>query len=838
LAALQAAVSLALFHDYVFGYKFFAFADIGCDSVTLYTPMLIYMATPENWAGAWSFNVGLGAVMPLISPPLSPFTLLGIAAGPEHVLDMRIWVYLTKIFAGGAAFYGFVLAIGARREIALVVALGYSFCGFVATDGQADPFATEFVVYAVILWTIARYAAHRDTWLIPLAVAFAGYSGAFMFSVGVFVAYAFAAATLASDRPRATAAIWLRSILPRCAVGLLLAAPMVLPLVFQLLDSPRVTGAQSAFSARLSELLSPNDPVTILIEFAGLFHKNILGVGDLHKGWMNYHDSPVFFVGVLPLLLIPQLWRGSRTDRRILSAGGLALGLFIALPAIRYLAFGFGLDYFRVNSLWISILLLVLFARALGCVAERGIDRWLLGGTAAAVLAIWLILLAGELHPWLSMPHAMMILAFLGVAFLLSLALGRVLQWRQFASLVLGFVAIEAAVINYPSFHAQRKAVTRETPGYNDKTMDALAYLKTRDPGFYRVEKTYHSMSLNDALAQGYMGVKSYWFQGASMVGFYSDLELLPRRSPIKNFTNWLPSFGDRFVLNSLVGVKYMITKSALDWPGFRRIYETGGLSIYENDLALPLGVVYGEQFLRERFAALSVGGKDFAMANAVIVDSLRGAAPRVFDDRQLTRESADWPGFRRIYKTGGLSILETELALPRGVVPSSREFLRERHATLSVGAKDFAMANAAIVAGQRGAAGQVFDVRQSTRENADWLRDNYFTPVRLLQRRGMVVERFSHGHITGTIASDVAGVLVFSIPYAKGWSVVVDAVEQPVFRANLGMLATEIARGEHRIELRYSLPGLIPGLFIGLLGLLGIWVLGALERRSSPPAG
>jgi uncharacterized membrane protein YfhO len=95
-----------------------------------------------------------------------------------------------------------------------------------------------------------------------------------------------------------------------------------------------------------------------------------------------------------------------------------------------------------------------------------------------------------------------------------------------------------------------------------------------------------------------------------------------------------------------------------------------------------------------------------------------------------------------------------------------------------------------------------------------------------------MVVERFSHSRISGKIASDVSGVLVFSIPYAQGWSVAIDGVEQPVFSANLGLLATEISRGEHRIELRYSLPGLMPGLLVGLFGMLCIGLLGALGRR------
>ena len=750
LAALQAAVSLALFHDYLFGDKFFAFVDIGSDTFAQFVPTLMHLATPANWASAWSFNVGLGAVLPI---SLSPFTLLSIAAGPEHVLDLRIWVYLVKIFAGGAAFYGFVLASGARREVALVVALAYSFSGYVMTDGQWDPSSTEFVAYALILWAIASHARHPNVWFIPVAIAFAAYSGAFIFSVGVFVVYVFAAALVVSDQRLATITIWLRSILPQCAAGLLLAAPVVVPLIFHLLDSPRITGAQSGFGNRVHELLSTNDAVTVLIQLASLFHKNILGVGNQHAGWMNYLESPVFYVGVLPLLMIPQLWRGSPADRRILVAGCLVLTLFIALPTVRYLAYGFGLDYFRINSLWISILLLAMFARALSCVAEHGIQRWLLGATGT-VLAAGLLLLEGQLRPFLSVPHVIKILVFLSVALRLGLALEPTLQWRRFVMLLIGVVAIEAAVINYPSFHAQRKAVTRLTPGYSDGTTGALAFLKTRDQGFYRVEKTYNSVAFCDALAQGYMGVKSYWFQGASMVGLYSDLGLLPQQSPIKNFTNWLPDFSGRFVLNSLVGVKYIVARSPIDWVGYRQIHAANGLLIYENELALPLGAVYERQFPRDKFAALSIEAKDITMANAVIVDELRGATPRTFDVQQLRRSSADW------------------------------------------------------------------------------LSDNYVEPARRLQRRGMIVEHFSHGHITGRIASDIPGVLVFSIPYAKGWSITVDSIEQPLFRAHLGMLAADVLDGDHRVELRYALPGLKLGLLVGIFGLLGIWALGALERR------
>jgi uncharacterized membrane protein YfhO len=757
LISLQALVSLVLFHDYLSGDKFFAFVDIASDTYHQFVPILMHMASPANWDSAWSFNVGLGASAPL---SFDPFTLLGIAGGPAHVLDLRIWVYLAKIATGGAAFYGFALALGARRESALIVALAYSFCGYVMTDGEWDPSATDFAAYAIILCAFARQAKRGSFWLVPASIAFAIYAGVFVFSIGIFVIYMFLAATVASDRPAVTAQRWLRSVFPKCLLGLALAAPVVVSLAYRYLDSPRITGAQAAFGNRLREILTLNDNSTVLIQLAGFFHKNLLGIGIHHYGWMNYLESPVFYVGVLALLIIPQLWRGTRIDRRILVAGGIFLILFIALPAIRYVAFGFGLDYFRVNNLWVSILLLVLFARALEVIAVRGIGGWLLAGTFS-VLALVLFDVHLDLLPSLSLAHESKIEALACVGLILAaLFAGQAIQWKQFAALALVFVAADCIVVNYATFHERRQPVTSMTTGYKDETVPALAFLRARDHGFYRVEKTYNSVSFCDALVQDYMGVKSYWFQDAGVTGFFSDLGLLPRRSRIKNYTNWLPNFGGRFVLYSLVGVKYIIANQALEWPGFRKIHETGSLAILENDLALPLGVLYERQYPRGEFMKMKPEAKDITMVNAVIVDQPRGTSPRIFD-----------------------------------------------------------------------AAGQY------SRQSPDWLEDNYMAPARLLKSRGMVIEKFSHGHIVGTVDSAVPGVLAFSIPFAKGWSVAVDGIARPLFSANLGMLATDLTKGRHRIELRYALPGLVPGMFIGLLGLLALLVANSVARYLPPAA-
>lgn len=753
VVVFQVAMALLLFHDFIFGPKYFAFFDIGSDTFFQFVPATVFMASPANWSSAWSFNFGLGNLGQL---PANPYSLLAIAGGPERVLDLRIWVYLAKILTGGLAFHAFLRASGSRAEIAAIGAIAFSFCGFVTTDGQWDPHATEFACYPVVLWAIARHVNKPTLWHIPLAIAFSVYSGIFAFSLGVFVAYAFVAALLVSRQPLTTLSTWLRSVFPLSLAGIVLAAPALLPNVYVLLNSPRITGAQAVFSDRLRELFTLNSPALLATELSGLFHKNLLGVGNAHHGWMNYLEGPGFFVGMLPLLLIPQLWRGSSIDRRMLAAGLAALALFFLAPAVRYAAFGFGLDYFRVNNLWVSLLLLLLFAKALEVVAVSGLHR-VTALASVLVVFVSLAFLEQAVGQSLSRDHALRIIGGLLIAILLLAALAwQWISWRRFAFLACLFVAAEAVLVNYPAFHANREVVTDRTPGYNDETMQALAALKSRDPGFYRVEKTYNSVSLCDALAQGYFGVKSYWFQNSSTVGFYSDLNLIPKRSGVKNFTNWLPNFGERFPLYSLMSVKYMLADRTLVWPGFNKIGETAQLNIYENVFALPLGVVYDKQFPRERFMQLPNAVRDTVLLHAAVVDRPLGSSPPVFDENML------W------------------------------------------------------------------------REGIDRLAENYAQPARTLQRRGLAIERFSPGRIVGNINSDVAGLLVFSIPYSKGWSISIDGAEAEPFVANLGMLATQISAGAHRVELRYALPGLLPGIALASIALLAMITMTRIRQRRS----
>ena len=752
LLGLQCIVATFVYFDFMTGSKYFAFADAGNDSYFQFIPLAMHLANylaTEGFPG-WSFQLGLGANLGILT---DPFLLASAQFGVAAVPGGRIWFYLLKIICGGAFFLGGLLALEIRREAALASALAYSFCGYMLIDGQWDLLATEFVFFALLFWALAYHLNHRSLVFLPLAIAAAVTSSFFMpYYIGIFLLYVLVAELIVCQGRCAVLRRWAREIAPLALLGLLLAAPIIIPNVFQLLDSPRVSGSQATFSARLDELLSINDWLTIFSELAGFWHKSLLGVGSDYRGWMNYLDGPGFYVGVLPLLLIPQLWRGSRRDRACLRALLAMLVFYVLSPFLRFAAFGFNLNYFRISTLWIAMLLLLLSARALNIVLDQGIDRKLLIRAGAVPLVLLgVVIVFAHIDGSLNQEHALKILALYAVAFNLLYFWGRQVHARgHFAAALIAFVAIDAMWVGSSEVNQNRLAVTPASFGYNDDSVNLLRAIKSMDTDFYRIEKTYESVSLCDSLAQDYFGAKSYYFHGSGVVDFHASLGLLHPGGHGINYTNWLNGLEDRFMLYSLLGVKYVISRKPINWPGFHAIDSQRGQTVYRNEYALPLGIVQEYQYPRQAFAALSPAAKDAALLQAVVVDNSVEGIPR-FDDSLVARE--------------------------------------------------------------------------------DWVAQRYAAVAAAHQHNGLKLESFSHQRMLGRVAAEREAILVFSIPAAPGWTVLIDGREVPSFRANLGMLAVRIGPGEHDLEIRHRPIGRSAGLVLSLFAMLVLWAAGRYSR-------
>jgi uncharacterized membrane protein YfhO len=764
LASLQVLTAVLVFSEFLSGKFYFAFLDIGSDSYSQVVPYAVYLARSMAMEGfpGWSFNIGLGGPTTVMLGDLA--TLLSQAAGLENILPARIFLYLLKVMLGGGFFLLFIRHYLQRWESAVISALAYSFCGFMVINGQWDIEATAFVFYPLVLWAITRHLRTGGLLALPLVIATTLFFGTFFVSLGVVLVFACAAFVACSGTPIATLKPWAFRIFPLTALGYLLATPYLLPVIFQLMDSSRVGGGQSLIQGILSKSLGVSDWPLVVAQIGGIFHKDIFGVGNNFKGYFNYLEGPGFFIGITLILLIPQLWAGTRDDKKALVLTVFALAAYILFPVFRYAAMGFAAPYFRISTLWVSMLGLVLATKALDQVIVQGVKMRLLAAglaTFGVLLAVTMVY-AAEGTIWKSHVEKIATLAVLSTA-LLMLAHRKLVTPQRLPLALMLVVVVEIVAIARPSYVEGRAMVWPALSAYEDKTPAALAFIRKLDGGSFRIEKDYNSVSLADAMAQDYMGIKSYSLHSRGVVDFHIGARLIAPTSEVVNYSNWLPNAGPRYMLKSLLSVKYFIAANAVDWPGFVEAGNVDGLRIYRNDMALPFGVVQTRQVTREAL------GK---------VTAINGMSANILTD--------------------------------------------------------VALINAAVVDHTIPGYGGVLDVEAFGQSKSLSLQDHYFAPVAVLQRTGLKVSHFSNRNITGEISPTEAGILVFSIPFNTGWTLKLDGLAVPMFRANFGMLAATVGAGPHSVELSFETPGRRMGWLLGALGLCALVMAGLFSRRLS----
>ncbi|MDD2882891.1 MAG: YfhO family protein [Rhodoferax sp.] len=631
LFGLQIVLIGVIFFSFLSGQFYFAYMDIGSDTFGQFAPSAMNLARTlarEGFTG-WSFVSGLGSSTALWLGDV--FSLLGLLGGPDGVLPLRIWVHVLKMVLGGAAFFVLIRCYVTRWETMVISALAYSFCGFIVINGQWDSEGTGLILFPLILWAITRTLRSGNVLALPVVLAISLVSGVFFVSLAIFLMLACLAFVLTSPEPKVMFKLWLLRILPLTVLGFLLAAPVLLPIMFQLMDGSRVGGGQNLFKDSVAQSLRFNEWSLIAAEIGGLFHKDIFGIGSNYRGYWNYLEGPGFYIGIFLFLVIPQLWQGTAAERKAMLLGLAAVAAYFVFPVFRIAAMGFAAPYFRISTLWVSLLLLMLAAKALDQVLSKGVNgRLLVIGAGVFGLLLALVLMSLGAKVWQPHVYKVIGLALLALVLLL-LAQRQVLSARVLPFLLMGLVAVETVLIAQPSYLNGRAIITpQQNPYKNDGTLQALRDIRNIDKGVFRIEKTYHSVSLADALAQDYMGVKSYFFHSRGVVDFYVGLGLIPppQAAGAVNYTNWLPNMGQRFMLNSLLGVKYLVSRAVLQWPGYVAVGQGSNYIIYRNDMALPLGVVHTRQITPSTFAKLATRPeqeaniyRDIVMMNAVVLD-------------------------------------------------------------------------------------------------------------------------------------------------------------------------------------------------------------------------
>jgi len=635
---LAALIALYAFKKFIFFEAVYLYKDIGSDSVNYFYPQISHLFDYLKRSGvpAWSFNQGLGQDIYPFSLN-DPFFLILFAFGKSRLAYGIFWMEAAKIFLAGTFFYLYLRALSLSKYAATAGALLFSFSGYVVLGGGWTVFSTEAADCALLLYAFERFLARGDWRLLPWPIAGLALMQPFLLGpyAGFFLAYG--TARFVDEKgwdPKGYGSFLLR-FTGLAAVGAAMSGVLSLS-EFQLMrQSPRTTGPASLF-----QMLSAKPPFglegaahngTALLRF---FSNDLLGTGSHFMGWRNYLEAPLFYCGLVTLLLAPQAFAAMSRSRRKLYGALAALGLLpVVFPYYRYAFWAFRADYYRTLSLFIVVILLFLGMRALSRIEETSEARpaVLAGTLGAALLLLFAVPRAAGLAADAGLQAA--VAAFLSADAALVLLMTSRRFGRPARAGLLILLCVEAAVLSRRTAAARDVVAAVELGqkiGYNDFTTDAVAHLKAADASFYRVEKDYRSgpaayASLNDAKIQDYHGTSSYaQFNQAYAVAFLTEMGLIDASHA--NGARWMPGTGSSERLMSLVGVKYFLSKRRADAaPGpfsSDPVGTFGDVRVFRNRRALPLGFTYDRRFALAEFRTLDKARKDALLLNAFVIDA------------------------------------------------------------------------------------------------------------------------------------------------------------------------------------------------------------------------
>ncbi|HSN39655.1 MAG TPA: YfhO family protein [Burkholderiales bacterium] len=661
--AIAAAMAILLSLYYIVKHKAFAFVDIGSDTFFQFLPLQIAEVRQLRALHelTWSFDIGLGAYM---GSDFDPIQLLAVLFPDSWQLVIRLPLYLLKLLLAGAFFQAFLRRAGFEREFSVIGGLGYAFCSFAIVNGQWGENGFALVQYAALLCFLEGYLRDRSRWN-AVAVGIAVGSGA---AFDVYTLSLFSVLYLAASLPFLARHGWrplvgkLASLAGLALLGFLLLAPIQFPNLYYLLDSPRVSGNHSVLDLLIGQIFQRNDSSAIGSELAGIFGKDLLGTADQYHGWGNYFEGPGFYVGILPLMCIPQLFGGhaSRRERWYAACGVGLLIAYLIWPALRYAVYGFGHNSFRLSTLWASIGLLVLGLAGLRRMYRSGV--WMPGVfISIAGIFVVLIALASFAGPTIKVRHLVLVVSFaLAYAAVLPMLFrtGDAPRDRSL-QLLLPIVALELFLFAVPPM-MERNAVgldgTSSVGRYDDGTTQALAWIRanTGDADFYRVEKTYNSVFLCDALIQDYSGVKSYFFHGSSLTRFVDRLQL---QRPVAS-VSYIGSAVERPDVLSLLGVRYVLDRDrSMDHvQGMTWLGNTAGINIYRNGSAHEFGHIYPLVASESDADRLPLPERDrFLLDHATVDDA--AAVRKVIDSFSATSTSTAATAWISIRKASDIAL-------------------------------------------------------------------------------------------------------------------------------------------------------------------------------------
>ncbi|NOZ35181.1 MAG: YfhO family protein [Chlorobi bacterium] len=373
LSGIIILIGFFAFSKYLTGEYLFFFKDIGSDSINQNYPAIIHKINllKDGFFSKWSFYKGVGDSY-VSGIPVEPYGLFrsGIDyAGASFVganffifgRFLRIFIFYF-LFTGIIAYFYF-RTLSVKKFAAVIGALLLTFSGYMVV-GAGWGFSSHIFKAIFLLLAFEQLYLKKRWFFFPFAIIWLSSNPFVLFIYTIFLLLYSLFRYFSEQENGFTGYLKLTGKMILLGfIGVMMNFANLFKAFLKMYYSPRVVG-----DASYSNLLSSGQDITehgnlgatTILRF---FSSDMLGCGSNFHGWFNYLEAPLFYIGLLTLLLFPQIFIHLNKRKKIIFGSFLGFwALTLFFPYLRYTLLAFTGDYFRYGFDFFIPFTLLLFA--------------------------------------------------------------------------------------------------------------------------------------------------------------------------------------------------------------------------------------------------------------------------------------------------------------------------------------------------------------------------------------------------------------------------------------------------------------------------------------------
>lgn len=749
-----------------------------------------------------------------------PINLLSIFFNSNNLyIFYDISVFL-RLYLAGIAFSEFCFYLKKQNGIAVLSgALLYTFSGFAVSSLYGHIYFINVLIYfPLVILGIEHIIEEDNGILLTISCLFASTNNIYFFYMIVLSAVIYSIIRVFTTSLNTKNKIYkLLRITLYSFLGVLIGSFIFLPVLYSMISNSR---------------LSTNIQFNLFYNLS--YYIDILSA-------IIYKDDYIGCYSILGFFLIIYLCRSKKNiTEKIFLIVGLMLTIF---PVFGYVYNAFTYVTYR----WVFVLDLLIFYFVVDKFDEIMVDtkqHKVLYFTITIIYTLFCVLTNKE--------DAKLHIAFgmIAIALIILISIVKKESINRFLFLCTGIVCIGLVLfIKFsPMYWDCAKFGTDIKTIINISNEEFSAFEEINDETFYRYSGD--SITTNSNINGSKSSTGYYWsVANNDVIEFRKQVGLSDKNN------HHYDNYDDSLVLNSLASVKYYVEDSDGRLPfGYNWYGQYNNYDIYKTDYSLPLVYTYDSYIDEEKWSNLDLISKQEALTQGVVIDTEDNLnynkkdliyentivdSNLIIVDDSIAKINAqsDLVGeyylvVNDLYNESGLTIT---VELPDNT--SKYILYKEDDSPDSAKHHDFAI-NLGYLEGLNDS------IKLECNDNIDYNSikiDIVCLPLKgvinnlqNLRDNKIVNEKIENNSIEVEIETDENKIVVFSIPYLKGWKAYVDGAETNILKANIMYMGIDLPSGNHTIKLVYNCPLFKEGMICSVLGVALFVICLVLRKRKN----